>query len=422
MTEGRSLTRVQNFESRRKLTETRYIGVTRFSVVKAKNSGFRIDDRDREAYLNELFDWDRLADRMFIFENVSAPILGHFGENYDFTHLVQYSPELPVTWKRRLYEIAERYPCIHPVEVVDEDIAETVHKFVLTWERDFIGKFVWFRVDDDDILSVDYLDAVDRYVSDATIGYALSFGLVYSGIFSNGHFFDFHRARSPYNSQGQAYICHANLPMRQIQSPGMVPHHQPNHYMPVIVSDLEPYAFWTRHPLQDSILSTSSAGAKVANLQADLGKHGFADFPEVLRKFPGIGTLARSGEVDIQNQVRVNLPAGKWVQVPTWLQLAGLSTVIRIDYAIDFKDTPNSSATLWFDFEDKDSIAGSFPRDSVRGDYRRMFCDRFGHGTILVMLENGDLPNRLRFESDNKSANSASIIIEAVEDIRDYRK
>lgn len=400
------------------MSRIRYVGITRFSVVNAKNSGFLIDSADRKKYLRELFNDERLLDRMFILEKVAAPVYNMLAEKHDYTHLIQYSPELPVVWKQRLLELSQKFPCIVPVEVIDADIADSVREYVLSWEKDFIGEFVWFRIDDDDVLSLDFLDAVERYVSRETVGFALSFGRVYSGIFSGGQFMDLHRVHSPFNSQGQAYICRANLPLGIIESPGMVPHHRPNLHVPVIVQDLEPYAFWTRHPLQDTLTGTSSVGARVANLQADLGAHEHADYQEVLRKFPTLHECSRNGRIDSSEQIQLQLTVDQWAKLPEAPAELKNSTIYRVRYEIDFYNKPDSSCTLWLDFEDKDSVSGFFPRDGVRGDYRRMFCDKFGHGEILIMLDRPLLPMRVRFVSDNKSSPRANILIERVRDIR----
>lgn len=376
-----------------------YIGITRFSVLAPKGSGLRINaTENQDRYLSELFNYSRMSDRMFIFSEIAAPILQTFSNHFNYRHLVQYSPELPFEWKNKLFELSLKFPVIRPIEVTDEDIVDSVRKEVLSWPRSFRGIFVWFRIDDDDVLSIDYLEALSKFVSADTVGMAVSFPRVVSGLYANRQFADIHNVLSPSNSQGQAYICRANRNLGIIETPPMLPHHRVSEFLPLITSGEEPFAFWTRHALQDTSISGAKLGAKLSNLQAELGKFPFYPDSETIFKFP---TLEKYTHNIASDEVQdFALAPNSWKTVNFKNQGTDTESIIRMDYAIEFEGTPDSGTTMSFKLGDQDSATGYFPRDTNRGDYRRLFVDQFGHGTLFVSIPANDLLEKIRVQSD----------------------
>ena len=388
----------------------RFIGVTRFSVLAPKGSGLRIvTGKSREQYAAELFDDARLADRFEVFGNVSAPIMQAMAAQYQYTHLVQYSPELPIKWRNRLFEIAESYPVIKPVEVKNKDIVDSVIDEVRTWPKDFRDVFVWFRIDDDDVLALDYLDSLSKYATHENVGTAICFNQVVSAMFDGSTFGDVRSVYSPFNSQGAAFICRANLNLASIESPKMLPHHLVHKHLPTLVLPEEPHALWTRHALQDTAVGNAKVGGKIANLQADLGKSPHYPEDSLVRKFP---TLQQYLHPCKDAQVTsVTLSPGKWKDIALAPAIEGQT--YRIDISLDVVGSPDTHTTLTFKYSDEDKAHGHFPRTAERGDYRRIYPDKYGHATIYIPAIPSSTPNQLRILTDppGNKVNSANISI-----------
>lgn len=380
-----------------------YIGVTRFSVVSPKGSGLRLNDSiGREAYLNTLFDDERMQARFDILSQISAPIYQSFCERHNYVHIIQYSPELPMKWKIGLDNLQKEYPVFRLHEVREKDIVDSVVDHVRTFPSDFNGKFVWLRVDDDDVLAADYLDALDSLVEGSKVGHAISFGKVVSGIYLNGNFADIHLVDVPKNSQGQAYVCSANLYTGHINTPKMLPHHKVDEYLPLLSSNLEPHAFWTRHPGQDTALGGSTIGAKLSNLQGSLGQSRFFDKSQILAKFPTLASRISKTSPEFQLVKRLYVGHPFLIDRST-LENWPKSSYYRIDYSLTFDEALRSDfsgGTFSFDFGGASWAEKQFPNTPERGDYRRAFADRHGNGTIFCFFEDPCDLKSLTFNMD----------------------
>lgn len=383
--------------------EKRFIGVTRFSVVATKNSGFRISSANRESYLEELFSENRLRPRVAIFEHLSLPSLKNFARKHDYTHVLQVSPQLPQKWRDKLDQLAQDNPFLRIIEVGDESMTDSVREVVRSWGRDFEGLFTWFRLDDDDFLSFDYLDEVEYLTTEHHIGCALSFGRVLSACHMEGAFTNVHKVLSPHIAIGQAFVCYSNNRKGVMVCHDQVPHHIVNQYHPTIVNDLVPFGFWTRHPSQDSHAGPRKIGALLSNLQADLAQHPFADNAEIADRFPQLWTAIHDQAASTPNdklKKNVILRNSEWINNPLsdWPEHG--ERIVKCKYKIDFNGKPHSGTTLQLSFTDREIVEGQFPRDEGRGDYRRLFVDSEGKGTIILPLVPANL-RQIRLQPDN---------------------
>ena len=383
--------------------EKRFIGVTRFSVVATKNSGFRISTTDHDNYLRELFSDDRLRSRVAIFEQLSIPALKEFARKHHFTHVVQVSPQLPKKWREKLDKLAEANSFIKIVEVDNENMTDSVKAVVRSWGRNFDGLFTWFRLDDDDFLSPDYLDEVEFLTTEDHIGYAISFGRVLSACYMEGAFTNVHKVLSPHIAIGQAFVCYSNNRKNIFVCNDQIPHHIVNQFHPVIVNDLVPFGFWTRHPSQDSHTGSTKVGALLSNLQADLARHPFAKDSEIERRFPQLWETINDRSSPRSNDTPskvMDLTNSEWIVDPLSDWPTHEERIVRCRYTLDFAGPKHAGTTLQLDFEDKESVSGQFPRDEGRGDYRRLFVNEDGNGTIIFPLNSANL-SRIRLQPDN---------------------
>ena len=324
---------------------------------------------------------------MRIFGQLAAPIYQEMAAKHSYRHLVQYSPELPSKWKDELFRLASQFPVIHPVEVVDEDMQDTVANEILSWGKSYRGTVVWFRVDDDDVLARDYLDALEKYRNDNFAGMAISFPRIYTALSVQDELGFFRVDDSPYNSLGQAFVCRVDNNLGVFESPGMKPHHEIWRYLPTVVDATEAFALWLRHPEQDSVYGGSTPGAKLANLQAAMAKAPSANMPEVRTKFPTVAAKS----ITLGKPVLETKTLRPGLRSTVELGGAAEDQFFRVDYAIDFEAANHQGVVLCFSFEDDRGVEKQFPRDDKRGDYRRLYADEYGGGCIFFYLPAGSL-------------------------------
>lgn len=388
-----------------------YIGVTRFSVVAPKHSGLLIDQSDRETYLKNLFDSERMELRSFIFSELAAPSYQRMAERHSYKHLVQYSPELPDSYKQLLFDVAKTYSAIEPVEVVDMDIADSIKTEVQSWGKKYRGHFLWFRVDDDDLLSVDFLDALERYRDPAFTGMAILYPRVVSAIIAHGSIGFFREEHHMHHHIGVAYGCRANNNLGTFESIGMISSDGIHKALPTVWDATEPMGLWFRHVNQDSWYGSSKVGAKLANLQAKLAEAPAFPITKVADKFPTVVQHINSRVHAERPEIAKTLRLKQWSQIENEEVQPLPEGYWRADYTIDFQEKPHDRYTLCFEFADPQSTDAWFPRTAERGDYRRLYVDSFGHGTIFFYIPKDAVLTRIRVLCDGAQEDSLVKIV-----------
>lgn len=390
-------------------SRTPYVGVTRFSVLNPKGTGLKLSAahaEDRYKYEAELFNDQRLKDRLHLLGEVSAPTYQKMAEKYDYIHLVQYSPELPREYKNSLMKISKKFPVIQPVEVTDESMSDSVMKHVKTWDSAFRGTFAWFRVDDDDLLSVDFLPALDRYVRPENIGMAVSFPKVFTAQYASGRLTDFHQSYLPRHSIGQAYICYADLNLGQITSPEIFSHATVDKVMPLITDPTGVRAFHTRHAWQDSHSPDSKVGSRLAHTSKELGNLPFINMGRLEEKFPSL-LVANDRNVP-SHQFKFELVKDDWLEVEILFAEFLSEQILEFFWNLQFDGKPNEGSSLSLDFAFPELAEGHFPRDEERGDYRRLHVNQDGQGSMFVILPEGAKLKRVRLNADGGPKNVQS--------------
>lgn len=249
-----------------------FFGTTRFSVyVPGSNAWVVSRDMDEADYVSHLYSDDRLEPRFDIFFGKSAPILQALSERHRYRHILQYSANMPTKWKDRLYALSADFPVLKLKEISNATgAADTMLQLL---EGEGSQTIATFRVDDDDILSADYLDQLAPYTVTAFHGMAVSLGLGVAAIYCNGEFTELREIKQPLISIGQAYIGRYNAETHKLHLPRSQSHAQIDRYTPTIL-DSRSHAFvWTHHVNQDTRVADDNAE------KAILGK---------LRKLPAI--------------------------------------------------------------------------------------------------------------------------------------
>lgn len=259
-----------------------FIGQTRFSLYIPKSKAWNVSNFTEEEYIAHLFSDDRMSVRAKIFAEISVPLMAEMKKHFDFRHIVSYSSILPEKWKVILFELAKKYPFLYLCEVDSHD--ENPVSSVLKGKPD--GSVAFYRLDDDDLLAVDYLDNLAKYNKPAYKNMAVSFGKGIIGLYENNGYSDFRDAVQKYPSMGQAYI--GFWQNGSLELPPLYSHHDLDQNIPVIVDSMNVMYLQTYHQQQDTNYRFSNDSKKQTdNIKNDLVRFSKVKSPEVICKsFP----------------------------------------------------------------------------------------------------------------------------------------
>lgn len=208
-------------------------------------------------YMEYLYSDDRLALRANIFVNYSLPQLEIASSAHTIKHIVAYSDTLPAKYQSILSEAAERFPFI----ILERGTEH--HKAVLpgtpAWTstigslREDYTCFGTYRLDDDDILPVDYFDQMAPYIRPSNIGMQVSLGTGVEALYENGRFLNLRQSYYPMFSAGLMSICGFDSSGR-LKQPSPAPHHLSDRANPVILDSKKIGYMRLRHVTQDGAL------------------------------------------------------------------------------------------------------------------------------------------------------------------------
>ena len=229
-----------------------FIGQTRFSLYIPNSNVWNVSGFTEEEYIKHLFSDERMSIRAKIFAEISLPLMAKMKEDFDFRHIVSYSSILPEKWKVMLKNLQIEYPFLylHEADTQKENVLEDILKGKPS------GSIAYYRLDDDDLLSVNFLKALSKYNNLAFKNMAVSFGKGFAGYFKDGHFIDFRDCKQRFIAIGQAYI--GSYIDGRVEIPSIHSHHTLDENYPVIVDSKEPMYIHTHHAHQDTNYRFSS--------------------------------------------------------------------------------------------------------------------------------------------------------------------
>ncbi|WP_157984070.1 glycosyltransferase [Nesterenkonia muleiensis] len=249
---------------------TLFIGYTRFSVHQYESGSFNATRKtggfSKEEYTNWLYDRQRLDTRTDIFLQESLPQLQQASHSCDLVHIVTISPSLPEKYKEALQQARSRYRFLRVHETKKR--AAPSHPSLplvktMLVKRGMQGRsFGMYRLDDDDLLPIDYFERMAPYITDEHVGYRVSFPQGIGAVRAqNGYVlpWTFYEAKSSagfltvhkLSSDGQKiYGLEARHHLKG--------HHRADRNFPVILDGRSPGFFRARHETQDSTLSSSA--------------------------------------------------------------------------------------------------------------------------------------------------------------------
>lgn len=249
-----------------------FIGHTRFSVHQYNSGSFKATRQGENSRFTEdeytrwLYDDERLEPRTEIFTQESLPQLAASAEACDLVHVVHYSSSLPQKYQDILRHSARQYPFLHlneaPGIVAPSSPSKKVLNRVLKERLPDDGVFGIYRLDDDDVLPINFFERMDPYVVEEHVGWRVSFPESLTAIRTRGEYIFPWSRYFPKAAAGLLSI-HQKTPdgvfhglQTRVPAKG---HMKLDTVYPTILDSREPGFFQARHQSQDSILGTGSA-------------------------------------------------------------------------------------------------------------------------------------------------------------------
>lgn len=232
-----------------------FVGHTRFSLFEPDSASWRLSRSlgkvNRAAYSKALFEEQRLESRARIFFDLSLPILNKAQKDMNFFHVVSYSEELPEKYQKKLENAQRIYSWLY----LDRRTPSNRKGLSL---KDFIIEMVppnsivgLFRLDDDDLLSLDYFEQAERYLAQPFVGMNVSLGLGIQAIYEEGTFKGPRLEHRPKIAIGLLKVCWLKND-QTIEMPFNVAHPRSDRKNPVVVDSRNIAFVHSMHLGQDS--------------------------------------------------------------------------------------------------------------------------------------------------------------------------
>lgn len=242
-----------------------YRAVVKFSVFDPNWTGWRATNAgffgSAQEYRDHLWGEGRMKTRLKIFGEWAAPHYQAMAQRHDFRVLVQYSPDLPEPYFRQLRSLAETYPVLRlvPTETFvqsDVGIREDLQADGKT------GPVVMLRVDDDDIMSADFLDQLAPYVTPEHHGWVISLGYGLAARTDSKGLIDFRPLVSPLIAIGQAYVGRFDAESGGLEMSPLLHHRLVHRQLPTIIDSRALAWVHVKHPWQDTRLGMEAEEAR----------------------------------------------------------------------------------------------------------------------------------------------------------------
>lgn len=274
-----------------------FIGQTRFSLYNPNTSAWKASNGSRfkneREYRKYLFSDERLGMRAEIFFDMSLPLLAEASRGFDVRHLISYSDYLPRKYQRMLQDAAKSHDFLildKQKTKVPAQTVESVARGILlgTNTNDPHQSFGSYRLDDDDLLPVDFFQRNEPYIRPENVGSIVSFGTGLTAIYMDGKFYNARRCYSPMVAIGLMGI-NKFADDGTLVSPVPIGHNRSDRANPVILDSREIGYMWTRHVEQDSTLGSATIDNDklLQRIRKHIDPHPPAtDAEEIARHFP----------------------------------------------------------------------------------------------------------------------------------------
>ena len=249
-----------------------FVGHTRFSLYLPESRAWRAtrDFANPSEYRDYLFSDERLSPRADVFFNLSLPLLDQARKDHQYRHILSFSDELPAKYQLKVEEAAERYTWLildRHVAGIGAHNADRVARNLMRGRGENEGVYGTFRLDDDDLLPLNYFDRMDRLMGKFSVGMYVSLGAGITAIQQCGKFWNARKVVQRMFSAGLMSVSRLNADTTVTRPLNYLSHHLADERAPVIVDSREPGFFWTRTILQDTSFSRDKMDYERLNLE-----------------------------------------------------------------------------------------------------------------------------------------------------------
>lgn len=262
-------------------------GVTNFSVLIKNKGKFLLANESHKEYIQKLFNPSRLSLRFEMFSKMTIPSLSLMEkEGINYKHFVVYSNSLPDCFKSKLLDISYKYSFIEliGVEYLDE---LNIREYMLRFFKEKSQKksiFGYFSLDDDDVLSVDYLQRMKKYLNKSFVGMNIVFSKGYTTYYEKEtDYLLLREVRFPFINIGQMRICEYDGD-KGIFIPATGSHMLTDLSVPTVIDSTNYSFIWLRHLSQDTS-STFNNIEYIKKINIDLNRYPVTKYID-FQKFP----------------------------------------------------------------------------------------------------------------------------------------
>lgn len=267
-----------------------FLGHTRFSLFEPESSSWRlsraIGASDTDKYLEELYSHERLNDRAQIFIEYALPLLEKARKGNHLVHVVSYSEELPEEYQLKLEEASRRYDWL----VLDKRTAKRRKgKSLEKWALENFptgAVYAEYRLDDDDLLAVDFFNSLGKYCNENFVGFIVSHGYGVQAFHQNGVFREPRIEHRPKIAIGLARICRINE-SGKVDGPKRTAHTNSDRVAPVVLDSSRIMFLHSFHLSQDSGVDKPD-GDLGNRLRNYLNLPSVVDSASLASPFPGV--------------------------------------------------------------------------------------------------------------------------------------
>lgn len=277
----------------RRQVPTRYRAVIRFSIFDPEWGGWRATNSGAFESADDYRDWlwseTRMADRLNLFSTYAAPLYQQIAERHDFRVLLQHSADLPKRWTTELEDLSAAFPALRltPIKRFREPRLE-IHDD-LRGDAAVSGPVVMLRVDDDDLISTDFVDQLSPYVDESHTGWCLSLGAGMAAQYMRGRLSNFRLVHTPLIAIGQAFVGHYRRRDDRLSLPDLPSHRHAPMTMPSIIDSRQTSYVHVRHANQDSHLGDGGSDGSARAVSSKMSRLArVTDTTGLREKFPSL--------------------------------------------------------------------------------------------------------------------------------------
>lgn len=270
-----------------------YIGHTRFSLYEPESGAWRLTrslnggSQDALAeYAKTLFSGKRLNGRFEIFLKHTLPTLEMARRGRNLLHIVSYSEELPVYYKKKLQRASDQYDWLKlDLRTAENRSGSPIESYVSTHvPRGEVCAI--YRLDDDDILGTNYFDQLEPYLTRDNVGKVVSLGFGVMGLFEDGQYTAMKIEHTPKIALGLARIFH-HSPEGKVIGPSATNHILTDRHYPVILDSRQVSFIHSIHFMQDTIADRNERNRKL-KLEQYKEMDDFIDLGQLRTIFPTV--------------------------------------------------------------------------------------------------------------------------------------